>query len=388
MQGYRFMHRVLGFIIVCLWQPGLANDSALESVSLKDLRAFAEAWEHIKSSYVEPVDDRRLLEAAIRGMVGELDTNSAWLSKSDFGLLEEQATGRYGGLGIRVAVLQDYLEVIDAPATSPAGRGGLRPGDRIIGVDQIRLSQVNIDQAAEWLRGPPGTMVDLTVEREGLAEPLHLALIRDLIRHNSVSSDWAMGGIALIRIDHFQQTTATELDDQLAELTQAGSPPQGLILDLRNNPGGMLQAAVAVSDRFLSNQLVVTAKGRGAAQSQRFMTQEGEVLANTIMLVLVNRQSASAAEIVAGALQDHGRARVMGEQTYGKGSIQSIWPLANGSGIRLTTARFYTPLGHSIQDAGIMPDIVVAANTAMDDAIMQHALRLLLDELGHSDGID
>lgn len=389
MKAMQFVCRmVASVLIMCLWQPGVAAEpvveQATEPVSLDDLRAFAEAWEHIKSSYVEPVDDRRLLEAAIRGMVAELDPHSSWLTREEFKRLEEQATGQYGGLGIRVALQHDHLQVVDAPVESPAGRGGLRPGDRIIGIDRIRLSGANIEEAANWLRGPPGSTVDLTVERDGAAESVHLTVTRDTIHRNSVSSEWPMEGIALIRIDSFQQTTASELDRVLSALAAAESPLRALILDLRDNPGGMLQAAVAVSDRFLSSQLIVTAKGRGPDANQRLMAHEGQALAGIPILVLVNRLSASAAEIVAGALQDHRRARVLGEPTYGKGSVQTIWPLVNGSGIRLTTSRFYTPSGRSIQDDGIVPDIDVPQSSegsnVNDDPVMQRALEILIDE--------
>jgi carboxyl-terminal processing protease len=362
------MHRTTGFSlrIVCLALAlasavGAGNASESRSVGVDDLRAFADAWGYIKDHFVDEIDDRRLLEAAIRGMLSELDPHSAWLSVDDLQSVEEQATGRYGGLGIRITVQADHLQVITAMGDSPAERAGLRPGDRIVAIDSRPLSRDNADQATGWLRGAPGTLVALTVERDGEDQALEISLTRELIRRNSVTLDRLDDNIALVRIANFQQNTAVELDDALAELRSNDEFPAGLILDLRNNPGGMLQSAVSVSDRFLSDKLVVYADGRGKSAELNFTSNPGESLPGVPMVVLINRISASASEIVAGALQDHGRAVILGEASYGKGSVQTIWPLRNGGGMRLTTARYFTPSGRQIESEGIIPDVLAGS---------------------------
>ena len=329
-----------------------------DDVGIEDLRAFADAWGYIKDQYVEEIDDRKLLEAAIRGMLSELDEHSAWLSPAELSTVEEQATGRYGGLGVRITVQERHLQVIAAVGNSPAERAGLQPGDRIVAINQTRLDETNAGEATEWLRGPPGTRVALTIERDGVDEQLEVDVTRDIIQRESVTLEVLPDRFAYLRIDSFQQSTASELDAALETIEAMPEPAAGLILDLRDNPGGMLIGAVAVSDRFLSDKLVVYADGRGDDEKLRLSTHPGEVLEGVPMIVLVNRTSASAAEIVAGALQDHGRAIVLGETTYGKGSVQTIWPLRNGGGVRLTTSLYHTPSGRMLNGKGIVPDVI------------------------------
>jgi carboxyl-terminal processing protease len=356
-----------------------------DAVGIEDLRAFADAWGYIKDHYVEEVDDRRLLEAAIRGMLSELDEHSAWLSSRELDTVEEEATGQYGGLGVRIAVEERHLQIIAAMGDSPAERAGLRAGDRIVAIDQTPLDETNAGEASQWLRGPPGTLVALTVERDGVDERLELDLTREIILRESVALDILPDDFAYLRIDSFQQSTATELDAALDRVEALPRPPTGLILDLRDNPGGMLVGAVAVSDRFLSDKLVVYADGRGDGEELRLRTNPGEVLANVPMIVLVNGTSASAAEIVAGALQDHGRAIVLGEQTYGKGSVQTIWPLRNGGGIRLTTSLYHTPSGRMLNGKGIVPDVVQgtlgAAGPLAGDERLAHLDRPVIEAM-------
>jgi carboxyl-terminal processing protease len=380
------MSRLLTIVVAALLAAPLSAAQARpDGVGVEDLRAFADAWGYIKDHYVEAVDDRRLLEAAIRGMLAELDEHSAWLSADELRGVEEQATGRYGGLGVRISVSHDHLRVIAAMSESPAERAGLQPGDRIVAINRNPLTESNAHEAIEWLRGAPGSMIDLTLEREGEGDPLELSLTRELIRRSSVNLSLLDQGIAHLQILQFQQTTATELDQALSEALSKSDPLNGLILDLRNNPGGMLQAAVAVSDRFLSDKLVVYADGRGKSEALRFTSNPGETVPGVPVVVLVNRASASAAEIVAGALQDHERAIVLGEKTYGKGSVQTIWPLRNGAGMRLTTSLYYTPGGRLIQAEGIMPDVLSGslANAAeagredFADPVLDEAMTLL-----------
>lgn len=351
-------------------------------VGVEDLRAFADAWGYIKDHYVEAVDDRRLLEAAIRGMLAELDEHSSWLAPEQLRVVEEQATGRYGGLGIRIAVNQDHLQVVSAMGDSPAGRAGLMPGDRIVAIDHTQVTEDNANEAVEWLRGAPGTLIALTIEREGQGGSLEMSLTREIIRRSSVSLQILEGELVHLSIQQFQQSTATELDEAIADALEHLGALNGLILDLRDNPGGMLQAAVAVSDRFLSDKLVVYADGRGKSEALRFTSNPGEVLPGVPLVVLVNRSSASAAEILAGALQDHERAVILGEETFGKGSVQTIWPLRNGAGMRLTTSHYHTPSGRMIQSGGIVPDVLSGsllspADASADDALLAEAVLLL-----------
>jgi carboxyl-terminal processing protease len=377
------MARILisALVVTCLL-PAAIGASPSRPVAVEDLRAFADAWGYIKDHYVEEIDDRALLEAALRGMLSELDPHSAWLSADDLSSVEEQASGRYGGLGIRIAVQNDHLQIVAAMGNSPAERAGLQPGDRIIAIDDTSLDESNTGQATEWLRGAPGTLVALTIEREGKSQHLHLALTREMIHRISVTAESLDDGFELIKINNFQQNTAEELDAILTELDLQSVPPAGLILDLRDNPGGILQEAVAVADRFLTDKLVVYADGRGKSQTLSLGTGSGEFLPEIPMVVLVNRNSASAAEILAGALQDHGRALVLGESTYGKGSIQTIWPLRNGDGMRLTTALYFTPSGRQIQSQGIVPDVHGGSLLASSDsgALNESGNDTLVDE--------
>ncbi|MCC5864889.1 MAG: S41 family peptidase [Wenzhouxiangella sp.] len=349
-------------------------------VSVEDLRAFADAWGYIKENFVEELDDRRLFEAAIRGMLSELDEHSAWLSGDDLDRVEEQASGRYGGLGLRIVVQDDHLRVVEAMGNSPAQRAGLVADDRIVAINDTELNASNSREALNWLRGSPGSRVELIVERDGEAEPRYVVLHRELINRSSVSLEPLEDGYWRLHIRQFQHNTADELDQLLSTLrTDHGLPP-GLVLDLRDNPGGVLQAAVAVADRFLSEQLVVYTEGRNEGQNLSLGSGVGESLPGVPVVVLINRGSASAAEIVAGALQDHGRAIILGQRSHGKGSIQTVWPLRNGGGVRLTTARYYTPSGRRIEAGGIEPDELIADEDMLQvngsDPVLARALQL------------
>lgn len=327
------------------------------AVSMQDLRAFTDAWGYIKDHYVNETDDRQLLEAAIRGMLSELDSHSAWLDSEGLRGVEEQASGRYGGLGVRVSIGRDHLEVVATMTDSPAARAGLERGDRIIAIDDNRLKATNAHQATDWLRGNPGSKIALTVERDGQPDVLEISLVREIIRRTSLTHDFLNDGLVYISISHFQQSTPEELDAALDLISEHPESPAGVIMDLRDNPGGMLNAAVAVADRFLSKQLIVSSEGRSDGQTLEFRSNPGEKLPGVPIVILVNQRSASGAEILAGALQDHGRAVILGEQTYGKGSIQTIWPLRSGAGMRLTTAHYFTPSGRRIEARGVEPDI-------------------------------
>ncbi len=330
-------------------------------ISFEDLRAFTDAWGFIRDQYVEDVDDRQLFEAALRGMLDGLDPHSRWLSADEFHALEEQTVGRYGGLGIEVGSYDDHLLVVSVFADTPAAAAGIEAGDRIVGIDDLELDAYNIEQAGGMMRGPAGTEITIRIRRDNRTDVLAMTLMRELIERESVSIAALGNGFQHVRIHRFQQTTREELERLVSNLESDEQATSGLLLDLRDNPGGMLQSAITVADLFLSARLVVTAEGRGLTQPAEYRTGPGERLVGVPMVVLIDRGSASASEILAAALRDHGRAMLVGEPTYGKGSVQTVWPLRNGSAIRLTTALYYTPAGDRIQARGVRPDVLSSA---------------------------
>ncbi|WP_123400855.1 S41 family peptidase [Inmirania thermothiophila] len=343
------------------------------AVPLEELRLFSEVYARLKSDYVEPVDDRTLLENAIRGMLAGLDPHSAYLDEDAFRELRIGTSGEFGGLGIEVTMEGGFVKVIAPIDDTPAERAGIRAGDLIIRLDDTPVKGMTLAEAVKRMRGKPGTQITLTVVREGEEKPLKFTITRDVIRVRSVRSRLLEDGFGYVRISHFQAQTARALREAVSALRkQAGGNLKGLILDLRNNPGGVLNAAVEVSDAFLRDGLIVYTDGRVEDAKLRFNATPDDILNGAPMVVLVNGGSASASEIVAGALKDHRRAIVMGQKTFGKGSVQTIVPLANETAIKFTTARYFTPSGRSIQAEGIVPDIRldnVKVTRAEDNAI-------------------
>lgn len=349
--------------------PALPLVAATESVatpevtgpSLEDVRRFTEVFRAIKSAYVEPVDDRVLLNAAIRGMLQGLDPHSAYLDERDYADLEEDAAGAYGGLGIEVEARDGVLRVVAPIDDTPAQRAGIKAGDVILRIDGEPIQGANVPDAVDRLRGKPGSEIELTLSRESVGTPWDISLKRETIRVSSVRTRLLARQFAYVRISTFQEETGADMLRKLAKLKQQSPEPlRGLVLDLRTNPGGLLNAAVEVSDAFLDKGLIVYTDGRLVEADLRFEAQPGDILDAAPMVVLIDTGSASAAEIVAGALQDHGRAIVMGQRSFGKGSVQSVLPLDDGNAVKLTTARYFTPKGTSIQARGIEPDIVLA----------------------------
>ena len=329
---------------------------------LDELRAFTGVLDAVKQDYVEPVQDKALLENAIRGMLSNLDPHSAFLDAEAFQDLQIGTSGEFGGLGIEVSQEDGFLKVIAPIDDTPAQRAGIRAGDLIIRLDDVSVKGMALSDAIQRMRGKPNTAITLTVVREGVRKPLKFKLVREVIQVKSVKSRLLEPGFAYLRVTQFQAKTAQSLQQELNALEQQNKAPlKGLVLDLRNNPGGVLNGAVDVADDFLDEGLIVETKGRGAGADQSFKATPGDLLKNAPMVVLVNGGSASASEIVAGALQDHHRALILGERTFGKGSVQTILPLGNGTAVKLTTARYYTPSGRSIQAAGIEPDIKLKA---------------------------
>lgn len=351
---------------------------AVESLPINELRTFTDVYARIKADYVESVDDKTLLTHAIRGMLAGLDPHSTYLDPEEFKELQAGTTGTFGGLGIEVGMEDGFVKVIAPIDDTPAQRAGLQAGDLIIRLDDKPVQGMSLNDAVKLMRGEPGTKIKLTVVRKGLEKPLELSLERAVIRVKSVKSRVLEPGYGYVRITQFQSQTGEQLRQTVEELQkQAGGKLSGLVLDLRNNPGGVLQASVSVADAFLENGLVVYTEGRVKDAKLRYSARPGDLLNGAPMVVLVNGGSASASEIVAGALQDHKRAIIMGSKTFGKGSVQSIQELANGGAVKLTTSRYYTPSGRSIQAEGIVPDILLPQITVdkveMDDHRLKEA---------------
>jgi carboxyl-terminal processing protease len=325
---------------------------------LEELRTFTGVLDAVKQDYVEPVKDKDLLENAIRGMLSNLDPHSAFLDAEAFQDLQIGTSGEFGGLGIEVGQEEGFLKVIAPIDDTPAQRAGIRPGDLIIRLDDVSVKGMPLSDAIQRMRGKPNTAITLTIVREGVRKPLKIRLIREIIQVRSVKSRLLEPGFGYLRITQFQAKTVQNLRQGLQEIEQQNKGPlRGVVLDLRNNPGGVLNGAVDVTDDFLEEGAIVQTKGRGNGSDQSFKATPGDLLQGAPMVVLVNGGSASASEIVAGALQDHRRALILGERTFGKGSVQTILPLGNGTAVKLTTARYYTPKGRSIQAEGIEPDI-------------------------------
>ena len=330
------------------------------SVPLDDLRTFAEVFERIKTSYVEPIDDKTLLENAIKGMLSNLDPHSAYLEPEAFRDVTESTSGEFGGLGIEVGTEDGLLKVVSPIDDTPAAKAGVEAGDLIIKIDGQPTKGLSIMDAVNQMRGKPHTKITLTIVREG-GTPFDLTLERAVIKTRSVRYQLLDQGYGLIRISQFQVNTGKEVEKSLMQLRTENSSQalKGLILDLRNNPGGVLQAAVEVADLFVDNGLIVYTKGRYPNNDLSFSASQKQYSHNVPIVVLINGGSASASEIVAGALQDHQRAVVMGTDSFGKGSVQTILPLNSERALKLTTALYYTPNGRSIQAQGIVPDIEV-----------------------------
>lgn len=332
---------------------------AASPLPLEDLRAFTEVFGKVKSDYVESVDDKELLEYAIKGMLSGLDPHSSYLNKDEFKEMRIGTDGKFGGLGIEVSMENGFVKVIAPIDDTPAQRAGIQAGDVIVRLDDTPVKGMTLNDAVKIMRGKPGTSILLTIVREGEEAPLKIKIVRDIIRIKSVRGRTLEPGYGYIRISAFQSATGTSMRKQLNELKEEnGGELKGLVLDLRNNPGGVLNASVSVADAFIKKGKIVYTEGRVKDSLLTFNASPNDLLKDAPIVVLVNGGSASASEIVAGALQDHNRAIVMGTKTFGKGSVQTIMPMNNGAALKITTARYFTPSGRSIQAEGIEPDIV------------------------------
>jgi len=341
---------------------------------LNELRVFAEAFDRVSSAYVEEIDDRTLLENAIKGMLSQLDPHSAYLDRDSFSDLQEDTTGNYGGVGLEVSMEDGFVRIISPMDGTPAEKAGVKPGDLIVQLNDQPIKGMSLGDAIDAMRGEPGSTVRLTLVREGTAKPFEVSLTREIIAVASVRQRVLDPGYGYIRIAQFQSNTGTEVEDAVTALTAEGKLV-GLVLDLRNNPGGILQSAVAVSDVFIDDGLIVYTAGRLPNSDMRFSASTPDATNGIPIVVLVNEGTASASEIVAGALQDHHRAIIMGVNTFGKGSVQTILPLNNEKAIKLTTALYYTPNGRSIQAEGIVPDIWVDRSTVTPEKQNQFSIK-------------
>ena len=341
----------------------LADKEAASDDTLpwEDARLLAEVLERVRQDYVENIDDHALMESAIRGMVSALDPHSAFLDNEEYDEIRISTTGAYSGVGIEVTMEDGAVKVVAPIEGTPAARAGIQAGDVIVSIDGVAVDTEGLNDAINRMRGQPGTSVKVSVTRAQVAQPLDFVLERSNVQVHSVKQEMLEPGFGYIRITHFSETTPSDLTKAIAEL-KSSSPQSrlnGLVLDLRNNPGGVLEAAVSVSDAFLDDGAIVSASGRAVDSKFAMDATPGDLLDGAAMVVLVNGGSASASEIVAGALKDHGRAMLIGRTTFGKGSVQTVMPLSDGRAIKLTTSRYYTPSGASIHDKGIDPDIVV-----------------------------
>ena len=341
----------------------LANSEKKQEVNtlpLNEIRIFTEIFSKIKSDYVENIEDSTLLKNAIKGMLQGLDPHSAYLDKDSYKELQEGTAGEFGGLGIEVGYEDGFVKVISPIDDTPAKRAGIKAGDLIIRLDGKSVKGISLMEAVKMMRGKPGSEIELTILRGGEEKPFNVTIVRDIITVKNIKAETIESAFGYIRISNFQIHTVDDLSKALTKLeSENNNMLKGLVLDLRNNPGGLLNAAVGVSDLFLDKGLIVYTEGRVKGSKLKFNAKPSEMFKDIPIIVLVNGGSASASEIVAGALQDHRRAIIMGERTFGKGSVQTILPMNDETALKLTTARYYTPSGRSIQASGIEPDMIV-----------------------------
>lgn len=347
------------FCLGPLWVAHAGQAENAVQLPIEDLKIFAEIFGKIKSDYVEDIDDSQLLNDAIKGMLDGLDPHTVYLDPDSFREMNIDTHGEFGGLGLEVTMENGVIRIVAPIDDTPAHKAGLKSGDLIISMDGVQVKGLSLGESVSLMRGKPGSEIVLTIVRKDRPEPFEVTLKRAIIQLESVRAELLETGFGYVRVIQFQIGTATSLRQQLARLArEAGTALKGLVLDLRDNPGGVLDGAIQVSDTFLRDGLIVSTRGRAEDSEVTFSASPKDYLNDAPLVVLVNGGSASASEIVAGALQDHGRALILGTATFGKGSVQTILPMLNGAALKLTTARYYTPNDRSIQATGITPDVV------------------------------
>ena len=346
----------IGFFVAAQWVP---NVSAVGRQDYESLEAFSNILSIVKKNYVEDVETKNLVNGAINGMLSSLDPHSAYLTPDLYKDLQSDTQGRFGGLGIEITVKGGMLTVVSPIEDTPAHKAGIKPGDQIFKIEDEFTKDMSLVDAVKKMRGLKGTKINLTIRRENATDLIDVSLVRDIIRVQSVKSRSLEPGYGYVRLAQFQERSDRDVQRAMEKLAAEASGLKGLVLDLRNNPGGLLNQAVRVSDLFLDSGMIVYTDGRIESQKQKFFAQKEGTWMDFPLVVLINGGSASASEIVAGALQDHKRAVVLGTKSFGKGSVQTILPLDDNSALRLTTARYFTPKGRSIQATGIVPDILI-----------------------------
>jgi carboxyl-terminal processing protease len=379
----------IGFAAALAFLPQAQGATSVLS-TYRELDLFGNAFERVRANYVRPVEDSELINAAINGMVSALDPHSSYMDPEEFSEMQVQTSGEFGGLGIEVTAEDGLVKVVSPIDDTPAARAGIKSGDYISAIDGLSIQGLPLNDAIDKMRGVENSKVTLTILRTGEKKPLDVTLTRAVIKVESVKYS-AKDNIGYIRITQFNERTGPGLEKAFKDLrAQLGSQLKGYILDLRNNPGGLLDQAITVSDDFLDGGEVVSTRGRNAEDTERYNAKAGDMAGGKPVIVLINEGSASASEIVAGALQDHKRATVIGMTSFGKGSVQTIIPLGGtqGGALRLTTAKYYTPSGRSIQATGIVPDIAVSQLTEADDSSVASLRRTEANLPGHfeSDG--
>lgn len=350
-----------------------------DTLAVKQIQLFSEAFHQIKQHYVKAISDEELMQHAISGMLNQLDPHSAWLTKEAYADLQEMTEGEFTGIGIEVIPEGDYLRIVTPMDDSPAQKAGILPNDKITAINKQSLKGMLYSDSIELMRGKEGSIVNLQVQREEEKKPLHFKIKRSMIKIDSVKSELLQDNIAYLRLAQFQKNTAKEAAIHLNQLqNQADNHLSSIVLDLRNNPGGVLESAVAMVDLFIQNGLIVYTEGQAKDQFKQYRASGKAVFTDTPLIVIINRGSASAAEIVAGALQDHQRALVIGQTSFGKGSVQTVIPLPDLQAIKMTTALYYTPLGRSIQGKGITPTITLTSDIKeQQDSAISEALKLI-----------
>ncbi len=358
------------FITTQLTDPLIAQETKRVKSTYENLDLFGDIFERIRSSYVEEIDEEKLIESAISGMLTSLDPHSSYMAPEDFSTMQVQTRGEFGGLGIEVTQENGFIKVVSPIDDTPADNAGIEAGDFITKVDGESTLGKTLDEAVDKMRGPVGSEIIITVVREGVDEPFDVSIIRDTIEIKAVKAR-SEGKTVVLRVSSFTSKTYPNLKESLEkEINAAGGLDyiNGVVVDLRNNPGGLLTQAIRVSDAFLESGEIVSTRGRGARDAERYNATPGDLTNGKPIVVLINGGSASASEIVAGALQDHHRAIIVGTKSFGKGSVQTIIPLSSdGAAMRLTTARYYTPSGRSIQSLGVSPDILVEQRIRSDE---------------------
>jgi carboxyl-terminal processing protease len=342
--------------------------SAIDRGTYKSLRTFNEILDMVGKNYVEPVSSDKLIEGAINGMIKSLDPHSTYMTQEMYKELEVETRGSFGGVGIEITLVKDVLTVVSPIEDTPAYKAGVKAADQIIKIDGNSTKDITIMEAVKKLRGAKGTRVTITIVREGLSKPIDIEITRDIIVVKSVKSKIYNGNTGYLRIASFQEHTGDDLEKALKEINPKDKPLAGIIIDMRNNPGGLLNQSIEVSDLFLKKGVIVSTRGRSKNMESKSVARDDGNEPLCPIIILVNEGTASASEIVSGALQDNKRAVIMGTQTFGKGSVQTVIPLEDGSALKLTTAKYYTPNGRSIQAEGITPDIIVKQAPRVEEA--------------------